>query len=717
MSGRRLLRTASWLAAASCGTLVAEAPAETGSDPEAEAKHGVLPESVIRAKRPAPAAGTPTSPTFDEVSARAPAVPGAVSVEAASSYRVGRAATLQDMLQFSPGVYVQARSGQESFRLSIRGSGAQRTIGSRGIAVMQDGLPLNNADGSFAVEMLDPAAFSRVEIRRGASAWRSGAGALGGSIDFVNHTGIDGPSARLSGEAGLYGYARGSATGSLRDNAAAPGTDAIATVTGSTSDGWRDATESRALRANANVGQRVGTTGENRFYLGYMALESELPGALTLAQLESDPRAAAPANRVNPSAMDADGVRLADRLAFVFDDARLEFAGGWQGREIDHPAGGTTSGTGNDDAFFKTNLDYLADLAGHRNRFGAGVTAVFGVTNGRSFVNPPGDARRGARVQDTDERATGIAVYADDDFYVARAFALTAATRLDYARRQRRINLATPGSLSFDDARTKEYFGVSPTVGGRYEWAGGKRQVYANVSRGYEAPAFLEFNTRRINVAETVDAQEATTVEIGTRGTAGPVSWDFAVYRSWLKNEFITYATPTPANPNATSTVNADDTGRFGVEAGMEADLLGGDPKKSSTKLLFRQTVAWTVCRFHDDAQFGNNVVAGIPAVALRTELLLRLESGWYLGPNVEYSESTYIDNRNTLKADGFALLGFRAGYRPGVKGWAAYVEARNLLEKRYSATSSVVVQAAPGGAYYNPGQGFTAFAGVEYTW
>lgn len=63
------------------------------------------------------------------------------------SYATGRASTLQDALGYSPGVFVQPRFGAEEARLSIRGSGIQRTFHMRGIKLLQDGSRLNLADG------------------------------------------------------------------------------------------------------------------------------------------------------------------------------------------------------------------------------------------------------------------------------------------------------------------------------------------------------------------------------------------------------------------------------------------------------------------------------------------------------------------------------------------------------------------------------------------
>lgn len=65
-------------------------------------------------------------------------MPGGTDVVRADEYLRGRAVTLRDALQTSSGVYVQPRQGSEESRLSIRGSGIQRTFHLREIMLLQD---------------------------------------------------------------------------------------------------------------------------------------------------------------------------------------------------------------------------------------------------------------------------------------------------------------------------------------------------------------------------------------------------------------------------------------------------------------------------------------------------------------------------------------------------------------------------------------------------
>ncbi|MBM3618699.1 MAG: Plug domain-containing protein, partial [Alphaproteobacteria bacterium] len=105
-----------------------------------------------------PAPRSLTSAGVEEAEARLSQIPGGVAVVAAEEYGDTRAFTMKDMLDFTPGVFAQSRVAQES-RMSIRGSGLSRTFHMRGITLLQDGVPINNADGAADFQDIDPLAF------------------------------------------------------------------------------------------------------------------------------------------------------------------------------------------------------------------------------------------------------------------------------------------------------------------------------------------------------------------------------------------------------------------------------------------------------------------------------------------------------------------------------------------------------------------------------
>ena len=134
-------------------------------------------------------AGSLTQAAIDSAQERVKNIPGGASVVDLNDAREGRQSTWTDSLGLAPGVFIQDRFGSEEARISIRGSALSRTYHSFGIKVMQDGVPINYADGFFDMQTVDPNASRYAEVLRGPNATTYGATTLGGAINFVAPTG------------------------------------------------------------------------------------------------------------------------------------------------------------------------------------------------------------------------------------------------------------------------------------------------------------------------------------------------------------------------------------------------------------------------------------------------------------------------------------------------------------------------------------------------
>lgn len=699
----RPLRLALLLAASTPGVFAAEPAPEK------------LPASTVAAKRPkAPATKSPTSGSRDDAATALAATPGGTNLIVAEDYERGTASTLRDALDYQPGIWIQARQGRNEARLSIRGSGLQRAFNGRGLLITQDGLPLNLADGSFDMQNLDPAAWDHIAVRRGANAFSQGAGTLGGAVDFVSKTGRDADLLRLGGEAGSFDYYRAVAASGAANEAG----DYAATYSYTHTGGYRDNSGAEDHRVNTNAGVKLSDNAENRIYIGYADTATKFPGLLTKAQLETDPAQANTSNSTLQSSRDYTWFRLADRVAVDFDDGRVELAVGGQYKDLLNPVT-TTVDAITDDFFLLAKADCTADLAGHKNRLTVGVTPGFGTLHDVRFVNPVGAADYGAKLGDANFDSTNLAAFIEDDLYLTRGVAVTAGVRADWARRDFTVNSATPaGPLNAGyargDDRKKDYAGVSPRLGLRDEFDDNRQTVYANVAQSFEAPAFSDFAVSRAVVPRTLDAQTATTAELGWRGARGFAGWDIAVYNAWIRNELISFEYA----PNRSATVNADDTVHRGVEAALDLDLLGGPVRAEHTrKIIFRQVCGWNDFRFAGDPVYGDNRIAGIPALTYRAELRYEDPCGFYCGPNIEAASRSWVDHANTLSADPYRALGFRAGYRSR-KGVSVFAEGRNLTDRRYATTTGVLANARGlDAAQFSPADGASFFGGVEYRW
>ncbi|NRA85524.1 MAG: TonB-dependent receptor plug domain-containing protein, partial [Gammaproteobacteria bacterium] len=132
-------------------------------------------------------------PTFEETAAELKQIAGGTNLIELSKLPA-RQATLQDALGFEPGIIMQSFfGGNDQPRLNIRGSGVQSNPVNRGVMLLQDGLPLNQADGSFVIGFLDPKSADMVAVYRGANGLRYGATTLGGAVNMISKNGTNSP--------------------------------------------------------------------------------------------------------------------------------------------------------------------------------------------------------------------------------------------------------------------------------------------------------------------------------------------------------------------------------------------------------------------------------------------------------------------------------------------------------------------------------------------
>lgn len=625
-------------------------------------------------------------------------IPGGATVVDAESWLGGRSSTQRDLLGWVPGVVVQPRFGAEEARLSIRGSGIQRTFHLRGIQLLQDGFTLNQADGAGDFQTIEPTTLDHVEVYRGGNALRFGAATLGGAINFVSPTGRTAPTADLRLEAGSFGYVRGlAATGGQRDDL-----DWYIAASGYQQEGYREHSEQRNVRGTANLGYRLADHIENRLYLSASDSDSELPGALTRAQFDADPQQANPGNITGDQKRDYPLYRIANVLAVTWGSERLEAGVSWTNKDLFHPIFQVIDQYSNDYAGM-VRFTTAAPLAGFDNRFTIGLNGAIGLTNDQRFVNIAGE--KGAKTADAELTATNIDLYAEDHFQVIPGLTLIIGLQVTQSEREYDDEFLGNG----DQSGEVDYDAFNPKVGALWQ-ATKESQVYGNISRSYEPPSFGELAAIGGVFPTDIDAQSAWTAELGTRGSCADAAWELTVYHAWVEDELLSYEIA----PNTQRTINADKTTHLGVEAGLDVTLVR-DVAAKGDSLVLRQVYTWGRFQFDGDAVYGDNQIPGLPEHVYRAELLWNWD-GWFVGANVEWQSAYAVDFVNITDNDSYTLLGARAGYRAD-QGLAVFVEGRNLTDEDHVPTTNLAnpAQATAGQALFFPGDGVSIYGGVEW--
>lgn len=121
--------------------------------------------------------------------------------------KIQRLETLKDALKLEPGVMIQEFFGaNDQPRLNIRGSGIQSNPQRRGVYLMQDGIPVNFADGSYVIGVMNPMNAEFVEVFKGANAMQYGTATLGGVINFTSRRGTKKGNFFVKSQTGAFDY-------------------------------------------------------------------------------------------------------------------------------------------------------------------------------------------------------------------------------------------------------------------------------------------------------------------------------------------------------------------------------------------------------------------------------------------------------------------------------------------------------------------------------
>lgn len=658
--------------------------------------------------------GTTNSPSLTvpgvvQAEATARLVPGGTDIIKAEEYKTGRASTLKDVLAWSPGVFIQDRFGSEEARLSIRGSGLQRTFHGRGLKLMQDGVPVNLADGGFDMQAIEPLAVDYVEVLRGGNALRYGSTTLGGSVNFISPNGYTAPQLSLRAEGGSYGYWRGQVASGMVIGPA----DYYASVSHFSQDGFRDHARQSNQRVFANLGYKLNETVENRTYYTYVITDSELPGSILKSDLEAAPSMANAANITGNQKRDFELHRVANKTTWQHEDNRVELGLFWSHKDLFHPIFQVIDQNSND---FGVDLRYTrtADLFGRRNELTVGFAPTVGFVENAQFVNTAGG--KGALTLRNGQEAENLDFYLENKHWVNDRLALVTGVQFSYANRNINGEVGIP-VVTF----RQDYLGVNPKVGFVYQ-ATEEVQLFGNVSRSMEPPSFSEMgNVTILGVSTFVPRSEQTawTAELGTRGEHGRFNWDVTGYYSLIKNELLTLSLPGGAG--ASSTINAENTLHAGVELGTGVriweGISTGDSGADADAITARVAYQWNNFRYREDGTFGNNTLPGVPEHFAKFEVMYTHPCGFYFGPNAEWSAvKTPIDHANSFYADPYALVGLKGGWKN--EKWGVFVEARNLTDKIYATSTGVILNAAGAdAAQFLPGDGRAFYAGLEWKW
>lgn len=656
---------------------------------------------------------SPLQPSVQQEKARLDAVPGGTNL--IEPQKAVRLTTLSDALELQPGLVVQDFfGGIDQPRLNIRGSGIQSNPVNRGVLLLQDGLPLNEADGSFVIGFLEPRNSALISVRRGANALSPSATTLGGELDFQSITNnendiisIDGGS---FGRLGLYG-AKGFASDTM---------DGRVAISHDKADGYRHHSASQRTSLQGNLGFRRGPF-ENRTYLSYVDLKFDIPNVIPRDRLYSDPKSVlgdgnGPLDKANniyqrdPNRQ-ATQLRLANRSYWGSDELNQTLGFYWQtvddtftSPQVAYPTKGHTYGAQWQVAGKTGAIDYRLALDWARSDMDRNLYAV-----------SPADGSRARHFGDYRLQAENRNAVLGLTWHINPEWSVVGDIKYSQSIRNAKDRLS-------GDSLKQDWSYVSPKLGVVWQPSNDLR-LFANVSRSNEAPTYWEIISAEVpqpmNVGSAatdmtkLNLQRATTYELGGSGKLGngknAANWSLTLYHSRVKDELMAVSDPSGASSM---------TFNYGARTrhqGVEAGLNGSFPAPGNGAFDYRLSYTYSDFRFKG-GEYDGKRIAGVPKHLIGAELMYR-NGGWRFGPNVRWLASDTPTNHQNVpgtQQDAYAIWGFKVDYQHD-KRWSAYLMADNLFDKTYA--SSYVIRRAATAAMptFLSGNGFSMFGGVSY--
>jgi len=680
-------------------------------------------------------------------------MPGGVTLVESSGFPDTANLTVSRALREVPGVVVQDFfGGNDQPRIQIRGSGLQQNPVERGVLALQDGLPINRADGSYIAGLANPRQTESIEVYRGYMANRLGATVLGGALNFVSPTGSSAPGSQVTLSGGSFGQAGVAAqTGYRGENY-----DALLQIDATRRDGFRVYNRSDRVSVNANVGARINDNVSTRIFAGYTDLGFDVAGPLTKAGLYANPRQVHTGPRVTPNGAinpgpnvtrdrprrEARQFLVGSRTTATFDAHLIDIAFGYTHTDdmFRFPVSAGVRATRGGDFTGLVRYAYKPDAASVLPLFETSAQYTIGSADRGYYFNQGGmtGAAFGGNTLDASTLSLNagfnIPVWRDVTLSPAISYADATRDSKDTWTAARRptmaFNPANPTMLLPNGAvptestsYSRRYSGWSPSLGLSYRPTV-DQTLFVAVSQSFEPPTHDDLLATVNGTPNSspgrpappmpmlaasafrtpaLDAQTATTVEAGWRGRRGDLSWDAVIYHSWVRNELLSLRDATGASLGA---INADRTVHAGLELGIGARL--------TDQISGRITYTYQDFRFVNDPLRGNNRLAGAPPHLIHAMLQWRPDEAWRVQGAVRWSPArTPVDNMNTLFVDPYAVVDLRAEYKLD-KTFTVFGEITNLFNKTYASSALIVDQAQADQAAFMPGDGRGFYAGIK---
>jgi len=609
-----------------------------------------------------------------------------------------------------PGVRMDERA-PASYRLSIRGSTLRSPYGIRNIKLYFNGIPLTEANGTTALNLLDAANIGNIEILKGPTASVYGAG-TGGTILLEPKRVTDGHQAQVNATTGSYGFRHYMASYSSGSDKA----NLLVQYTRQQYDGYRaqSAVDRHVLLLSSEF-----YTSEKRTIAAnviYSNLYYELPGGITQEQYVQNPRQARGGlfgSVAQHASIQQDGINIGLKQEY-------NFSSNWRNttavyglhRFKDNPFNTDYERNTDQELGGRSSFVYNSQIGSMAVTYTFGGEFQRGFQTARTYDNKGGtpDSLR------TDDEVISKAgfVFAQAELELPADIIATAALSVNDAQYKiTRLRQATSGGQQY--AYTRNFKTVlSPRVA-LLKRLTNQVSVHASVSSGFSPPTEEEILPSDGSLNTALEAEKGTNYEAGIRGFAlrGKLSFDVVGFYFRLKESIV-------SRQDVSSVAvfrNVGATSQVGLETSLSYTLLN-DPALPISLLKVWGSYTYSHFRFKDyqkdDTDLSGNKLTGVAPNTATLALDAATKPGLYLNLTASYSDEIPLTDENTVFADSYLVVGARTGWRKQLAKQLAleiFGGVDNLTNQKYSLGNDLN---AFGGRYYQPAPNRNYYGGLS---
>ncbi|HXD41778.1 MAG TPA: TonB-dependent receptor, partial [Ramlibacter sp.] len=512
----------------------------------------------------------------------------------------------------------------------------------------------------------------RIEVLRGSGAVLYGEGATGGVIIVTTKAGTGrqrGNTASVYAGAGSFGLR------DLRANATVAGGGFSLDVAGQKrdSDNHRD-----NFRSETDAASVTGQWSSDWLRLGarlaHDSLDTGLPGALTLAQFEANPRQTTTPN---------DKAHINNDRGSVFGEAQL---GNWQ---LGADAGTREKKLRSLNSGFPFDFDIAANNVSLRARNEASLGGAKNLlVLGTDYAHWTRDVLGAFGSSATQ---TSRALYAKDDVVLAGGTRVGAGLRTEKIDKEN-----SSASTGLADRQHAWEIGLSQPLTAAMT-------LYGRVGRSYRLANVDEFSFTSPGVI--LQPQTSRDAELGARWAYSSGKAEVRLYRSQLTNEIgFDPDTPGPFFAGPGANINFDPTRRQGLEL--------------DTSHALTRTVGLRVNAALREATFRSGPHAGrdLPLVPRKT-LAVRADwapaAGHRVTGGVNWVSSQHPDFNNACTMPAYTTADVRYAYQ-----WQQVelsLGVTNLFDKKYFTQAFTCTAGTTGGIFPEPGRAVVAAARIKF--